>query len=538
MRSKLLYIIIALLIAAFAAYLLQVAFVGDPLDGYTPSDEVRLVQEGMDVTANWDPMDCDSYDVTVLIDGRITKIDRTPDNYYIVEGVYPGQHCQVLVRAGGKGLFHRHAKAVLTADKIKQNIKVDDTIYYGFAGNDVRLKASANGELHYRSTDKSIAKVDQSGNVTFEKDGEADVVINAEGNGFFDEGEREIHICVYPAELDKVTGTSVENISPTRAVISWKPDEYAAAYKVLRRNPATGEYTEITETPAETTYFEVTRDDRDYGIKGIAEVNDVKVDGKLSDPVEVRGTTQEAQSYPKFKIIQKIKKEDLDVVANIQGVKGVRVPQSLNIIEGNYVVTYVNKKGTRGRLITYDKSGGSAVQTKDAKGIGHGNGSTYNPNTNCIYVLSTKTGEASKKCYIYNADTKRLLKKFNLPVAATAISYDISTNQYYLADSKKMFLCDNSFKVLKTLKKTVPNKSTQDIGAYNGAVLVCAWPGKSKSYIDMYRVSDGAYIGSYDVSFGEIESCAVEDGYLIFIMNTIGSVDDKIYKTKERIAIP
>ena len=50
--------------------------------------------------------------------------------------------------------------------------------------------------------------------------------------------------------------------------------------------------------------------------------------------------------------------------------------------------------------------------------------------------------------------------------------------------------------------------------------------------------NDGAYLGSYDVSLGEIESCAVDDGYLVILMNVQGSMEDKIYKTKKRIAIP
>ena len=67
---------------------------------------------------------------------------------------------------------------------------------------------------------------------------------------------------------------------------------------------------------------------------------------------------------------------------------------------------------------------------------------------------------------------------------------------------------------------------------------MCTWVNGNTSYIDLYRVSDKAYLGSYDVSIGEIESCVVDDGYLVILMNMRGTSTDRLYKTKERIAIP
>ena len=101
-----------------------------------------------------------------------------------------------------------------------------------------------------------------------------------------------------------------------------------------------------------------------------------------------------------------------------------------------------------------------------------------------------------------------------------------------------MYVCDSKFRLEKTLKKSIRYINPQDIGAYNSAFMICTWIKKNKSFIDIYRVSDGAYLGTYDVSLGEIESCTIDDGYLVILMNTIGSIDDKIYRTKKRIAIP
>ena len=539
MRNKLLYSFIAVLIAAFLGYLPSVAFADEGQEGQNCVDNLNLMQTGSDVVANWSSMDCDSYEVKVFRDGRLTMMLKTKENQYTISGVHPGERCVVTVRAHLKdGSTSDIAKTELTAEKIRQNIMVEDTIFYGFAGNTFNLNASANGDMQYSSADQNIARVDDRGNITLKKSGDTDIIITAEGNGLFTDARRTVEVFVYPTVLAKVKGTATEDLSPSRAIIRWGENEYAAAYKILRKNPATQEYLEIAETPAETRYLEVTRDDYDYVIKGIAEVNGEKVDGKISDPVPVRGTTEEAPAYSKFKVIGKLGKNELDLVAEIHGSKRARVPQAISIVDGNYVVVYVNSQSTKGKLIEYSRKNGSMVRETEVSGIQHGNGGTYNPNTNSIYVLSTERGIGADKCFVFDADTRKLTKKISLPITCGAISYDISNNKYYLAKGRNIYVCDSNLKVEKTIKKSVRYYHAQDMGAYNGAALVCTWLEGNNSFVDLYRMSDGAYIGSYDVSIGEIESCVVDDGYLVILMNTIGSADDRIYKTKERIAIP
>lgn len=540
MRGKILFIIILILVAAFGVHLLKGAFAEEPSEAGTQVDNLTLMQTGSQITANWSSMDCDGYDVKVFRDGRLTSMLHVDDNMYTIAGVHPGEYCAFEVSARLKdGEPTDSAKASMIAEKIRQNIMVEDTVFYGFAGSAFNMNASANGDMQYRSSDKTIAVVDGRGNVTLKQSGDAKIIITAEGNGLFTEARREVDIFVYPTVLEKITGTAVEEISGSRAVIRWAKNEYAAAYKILRKNAATQEYLEVAETPAETNYLEVTRNDYDYVIKGIAEVNGEKVDGKVSDPVAVRGTTEESPAYEKFTIIKKLGKKELDTVAWVHGAKKVRVPQAISIIGDSYVVSYVNNKSTKGKLIEYKKADGSEGKVSDATGIQHGNGSTYNPNTNKLYVLSTVKGGDSKLCYVFNAETRKLIDKIDMPVACISIAYDISNDKFYLADRTKLYVCDSSFKIEKTFAKTVRLRSTQDIGAYNGAILVCTWPGELKSYIDIYRISDGAYLGSYDVSLGEIESCDVDDGYLVILVNIIGGIDeDKIYRTKARIDIP
>ena len=539
MRSKLLFVIITIMIVAFAGYLLLVAFVGDPIEKMPQVGDLRLTQEGTEVAANWSEEDCSGYYVNCFIDGKLVQSKVVKDNAYIIDGVCPGHFCEVKVRAKLMfGIPSREAKAVIKAEKVKQVIAVDETTYYGFAGNDFKLNATANGDLYYKSTDDNIAEVDRNGRVTLGVDGEAEIIIRADGNGFFSDAERTVSVFVYPAVLDQITGVAVENLSSTKALIRWNPDEYATAYKVFRKNPVTEEFEELEETPYEINYLEVVRNDCDYAVKGIAEVDGAKIDGKISDTVEVRGTTEESPSYSSVKIIGKLTKSDLELKANIYGGKKARIPQSFSVTSDRYIVSYCNRKSSKAYLISYKKKDGSLKNITSANELKHCNGSAYDPYRNRLYVLSGNRDEHSRKCYVYDPDSHRMLDKITLPKAATGIAYDRSTDKFYLAIDDMMYVCDSDFKLEKTMQKSVRYVHTQDIGAYNSAVMVCTWTKKTRSYIDLYRVSDGAYLGSYDVSLGEIESCAVDDGYLVILMNVQGSMEDKIYKTKKRIAIP
>ena len=344
MRGKLLFILITIMILAFAGYLFRVAFVGDPLEGMTQVRNLRLTQEGTEVAANWDEVDGKGYMVNCFINGRLTESHVVKDNMYTMKGVQPGDICEVIVRAKlWFGVPSLAAKATLRADKVKQIIAIEKTAFYGFAGNDFKLDASANGDLQYSSSDERIAAVDGKGRVTLGQNGEAEISITAEGNGYFTDAERTVTVFVYPAVLAQITGTAVENLSPTKALIRWNQDEYATGYKVLRKNPATGEYKELKETTYDVNYLEVVRNDYDYAVKGIAEVDGQRIDGKTSDVIEVRGTTEESPAYSKLKIIRKLTKADFELVAVPRGGPKARIPQGISVAKGQYLVTYANR---------------------------------------------------------------------------------------------------------------------------------------------------------------------------------------------------
>ena len=539
MKSKKLYIIITILIIIFLGYLLLVAFGVDPFDDRdkTQINGLHLTQDEFTITAAWDSMDCDEYSVNIDRNGQIMVLSGIKDNHYKILNVTPGNYYRVSVSAHLKnGGWTKPVKENMVAERARQAIGVNLTEYYGFTNNEFKIKPEAVGDIEFSTSDPNVAVVSQKGKVSLKERGEAVITITASGNHRYDEASREIPVVVYPETLDKVRNIKVENISGSRAVIRWKGDELASSYTILKKDPTTGDFEKIKELSADKNYYEVTRTDFDYEIKSMAEVAGTKVDGKASDPVEVRGTTQEAAVYTEAKNIKTLDEDSLKLLAVTEGPGKTHSPQSVSLVGDKYVVTFVNGKGNKGNLVMYDKDGKVTGSVK-ADDIGHGNGTAYNPYTKKLYITKAQKNASSLKCGIFDGESKTSISTFNLPKYTSGIAYDETNNKYYLSKANRLYICNSDFKVEKKLMKTIRYLYPQDIAAYNGTVLVCTWVKKKTSYIDMYRASDGAYLGSYLVPMGEIEGCTVDDGYLVILVNKKGS-KDRLYKTKSRIDIP
>ena len=85
------------------------------------------------------------------------------------------------------------------------------------------------------------------------------------------------------------------------------------------------------------------------------------------------------------------------------------------------------------------------------------------------------------------------------------------------------------------------HETAQDIGGHDGVILATVWEGKKNSHIDMYRASDSAYIGSYDVPIGEVESVAIVNKHLVVLMHNTefaGKKGEHILMSKKALALP
>ena len=123
--------------------------------------------------------------------------------------------------------------------------------------------------------------------------------------------------------------------------------------------------------------------------------------------------------------------------------------------------------------------------------------------------------------------------------------YDGSVNYYYFLDDKTISIYNpNTKKVVRKIK--VLYKSTnQDIGGYNGIIIYIRWDEDAKgsnttakgarNAIDLYRASDGSYLGTYVITTSDIDEIESIDytgsgnDFAVYF-NTEGTGHNKIYK--------
>ena len=527
--------VLILLLAVFAASAFLFLVEGpDPITEKVHN--FKLEQDGFDLHITWDEMDCDGYDIVITRDNQRT-VANTPDNEYTIHDIVFERNYRVRVSARLKsGYNSRDAKAEITTSKLDQNLKVSIKQYDGFKGDKVRIKVKGTGDISFTSSDRKSAAVSKKGVVTLKRPGQAKIKVSASGDALYAEGRSQVTINVYPEALERPAKPTVKNISDTRCTLSWKRVGFASHYKLFKQNAHTKEYEPYRDIDTTELSAEITRDNGSYAIAAYNEVQDKTIESPLSKSVFVQGTSADAKSYSSSRTLAKLDSSNLNVFRKINGDGGTKVPQSLSLTDDCYVVSYVNHAGSSGKLISYRKTDGECVSIVPCSKMGHANGATYNPNTDKFYVVKTHKSIRTASCSTYEGESKA--EVFNLPKVTSGIAYDESNDCYYLSKGNEIYVCNSDFEVQKFIHKKIRYNHAQDIGAYNGVVLVCTWKSGNTSYIDLYRASDGAYLGSYDVSIGEIESCVVDDGYLVILMNTVGSSKDLIYKTKERIAIP
>ena len=447
---------------------------------------LKVKQEGLTFDVSWNAnSNCNEY--AIMVFSGLTRPEReiVSGNHYEIKKVEVGSKYRVVVTAIDKdGMYKGATNQILTAKKAKQRVKVSQEECRGFSGDTFKIKATGKGDITYSSRNAKVATVSDNGKIKLLKSGETTIIAKASGNDEYRVGKKKIKI------LDK--------------------DE---------------------------TSTTVVRTQGDYAIRAIATINDKTVSGKNSNSVSVSAYADKARSYSSKHIIKTLNKNNLNVVAMIQNPGSIDVPQSMCFNGSEYIISFVNQGGTKGMFRTFNR-GGSLKRSQTVTGLGHANGSTYNPNTGKIYTVKTHKSVKSSSCSTYNESGLTSAGKFNLPRVTSGIAYDTTNDKYYLSKGSAVYVCNSSMKVERSIRKKAGYYHSQDIGAYNGVALVCTWVSGNKSSIDMYRISDGAYLGSFDVSIGEIESCVIDDGYLIILMNTRGSSRDYIYKTQERISIP
>ena len=206
-------------------------------------------------------------------------------------------------------------------------------------------------------------------------------------------------------------------------------------------------------------------------------------------------------------------------------------------VAGDYIVAAKIRSGYNDRTLLriYDKNTGKKVNDIIDNFL-HAGGMTYNSKENKIYVALGhgsnkysyfKVGNLAKDKKIYNKTTRNSSKPL------TGIAYDEYLDKYYISSGNTIFVMNGNLKYEKRITRI--RGSYQDIGAYKGIIL--ATYSNRLNAIDLYRESDGAYIGSYKFNIPgfEIESVDYYKDNVFFVFGNInGKNKDKIIeKIKE-----
>lgn len=314
----------------------------------------------------------------------------------------------------------------------------------------------------------------------------------------------------------------------------WNSAGSEATYKLLRYSSVKGKYvTWKTVTDAgenDTVELTTAREYGKYKLKTEMKVGDTNISYSSENTLKLKSKLKKAKKYSKIHIIKTIKKKDVELVANAKGKGKVTHAQSMCSTGNGYIVVLVDRGNTTGRLEKFDRDG-NLIKARKTSYVGHANGCTYNPNNKSVYVMRTYAGRRNKTISVFSAKTLKAKKSTSLSVAPSAIAYDKQMEQYYFTASNRIYKMNSKMKSRKTYHRLRWHRS-QDVCGYNGVIMSCIWTGGKNSFIDMYRSTDGAYIGSYSIPLGEIESVCIDDGHLVMLYN-----GGNIYRTKTRLSI-
>lgn len=192
----------------------------------------------------------------------------------------------------------------------------------------------------------------------------------------------------------------------------------------------------------------------------------------------------------------------------------IRTTQGFAKANDYYFFCKKNGTDTIGAILIY--KGKKHITTKIIKKeLGHCNDLTYNEKENKIYTAGFKTPDSKNRSFSYSEalNGKINTSREEFSVGNSGIAYDKTNGLYYFGSGKKVYIFNDRTKIRKFEK--IQADTPQGIAAYKGKVLVIRYGGgsaggpvnKTKNAIDIYRASNGDYLGSYIINTGmELEA--------------------------------
>ena len=361
----------------------------------------------------------------------------------------------------------------------------------------------------WSSSNSNILEVDSKGIIHAKKAGNATVTVKLE---------------------DKSASINANVITPTVKVTSIKLNKDKTSVKMGGTEKLT-----VSIFPSNATNQNVTWKSSDVGVlkvnnkgmikgisKGSATVtvysnDNNKVLSKINVSVTAAATDsklsnlENAKSYENIKVLKTITYDKLKDELEIEADSDFRIAQGFAVTNYHYVaavirclgykMTEYGKRcdGEETKIYFYNRKSKKLVNSF-IENFGHANGLTSNTRTKMIYTTTPNYSFSYK-----NTVSLKSIKPVPMSWNSKAIAYDSVTNQYYLRYDKKVMIYDSNYKFIKSFNMI--RFTNQDCAAYKGLFLCANYPGAKGAInrnldgnIDIYRVSDAAYVGTINVN--------------------------------------
>ena len=236
------------------------------------------------------------------------------------------------------------------------------------------------------------------------------------------------------------------------------------------------------------------------------------------------------KTYKSYKSIATIGSGDVDKYLDAKGINGYVNSQAISWLGNGQLVIAMCNGGAKNKCMLVKYKDKKEVAHQQSSSARHGNGMCYNEKTGTIYVARAALGGGDRHILTkFASDTlKETGTKKLKGVTTSSIGYDLATDRYILQQHNKIILLDANFKVIKRVSRK-KNLKPQDSNCFNG-VAFCVTQGSAD--IELYRMSDGAYLGTIKTNLGEIESVCIDDEGHMLLINQRRNV----YITKKTIS--
>ena len=415
-----------------------------------------------------------------------------------------------------------------TTKKLKQEISIEKTVIKGFAKNEEDFNPEAKTKLVITSSNEEVVEAAEN-KLSLKKPGRAIVTISAEESDVYLPSTETVEVVIYPKKL-KTPKVKFKAVDDLYSEIIVKKVDYGETYLLQKKSSTL--FLDIKTLKEDKLKYKVINDGSSYRVIAKAKILEKNIKSDPSEEVSVPNSIDEVSSYSERHIIKTFSRSDFSKEIKLSPAPGTQTPQSFSPDgAGGYWVGYSSQNGKKSAYKHYDKNGKSSKPIY-VKG-GHLNGSVYNPFLELFYSTKTHLSIKSKKVDVFDKSGSRR-DKISVPSTYSGIAYDALANKYCLSGGSKLWIFDSKFNREKTIVCPFKYRHAQDCGAGNGVCIKTSWNGGNDSWVDLYRLKDSKYIGSFEVPFGEIESATSYNKHLVLLVNNpFNSYIDMILVTED-----